>query len=78
MPTPARSTDPMKRTKALEAAAYHEAGHALMAWHQGVRVNEISIIPDKNSRGRVLHADPLRGIQLDIEKSDRARLRADR
>ncbi len=67
----------MRRTKVLESTAYHEAGHAMMAWHEGLWINEISIVPDDDSSGRILHANPLRGIQLDIDNSNRARIRAE-
>ncbi len=52
----------MKRTKFLEATAYHEAGHAVMAWDEGIKINSISIVPDEKASGRIMHADPLRGI----------------
>ena len=67
----------MRQTKVLESTAYHEAGHAMMAWHEGLRINEISIVPDDDSSGRILHANPLRGIHLDIDGSSRARIRAE-
>ena len=67
----------MKRTKALRSTAYHEAGHAVMAWHEGLSINEISIVPDHKSSGRIIHANPLRGIHLDMDNSNRARIRAE-
>ena len=68
----------MTSTKHLRATAYHEAGHAAIAWHQGIRVRHVSIVPDAEYLGRVVHSDPLRGIRLDFDNSDRARLRAER
>jgi hypothetical protein len=34
-------------------AAYHEAGHAVVAYDQGVRVHGISIVPDEGRMGHV-------------------------
>lgn len=68
----------MTSTKHLKATAYHEAGHAAVAWHQGIRVRHVSIVPDAEYLGRVVHGDPLRGIRLDFDNSDRTRLRAER
>jgi hypothetical protein len=41
--------------EALKATAYHEAGHAVMAWIQKVRLKGASIIADKDSAGHCLH-----------------------
>ncbi len=68
----------MKRTKALEATAHHEAGHAVAAFSQDVKINAISILPDGQSKGHIIHANPLRGIALDIDNSTRARLRIEK
>ena len=38
------------------AAAYHEAGHAVIAQIQGIHIDLASIIPDERSDGRVLPA----------------------
>jgi len=34
-------------------AAYHEAGHAVVAWDQGVRVHGISVVPDEGRMGHI-------------------------
>jgi hypothetical protein len=69
----------MRRTKAQqEATAYHEAGHAVVAHHLGYKPSQASIIPTLDTDGHVLHPSPLRGVQLDIDGSDRARVRAER
>ena len=34
-------------------AAYHEAGHAVVAYDQGVRVHGISIVPDEGRMGHI-------------------------
>lgn len=62
----------------LLAIAYHEAGHAVIAHAFGTRPKLATIIPHKDSLGRVEHRSPLRGIRLDLDGSDRARLRAER
>src|SRR5215471_12724136 len=61
-----------------EATAYHEAGHAVVAWVQGYKPHNATIIPDEDSHGHVLHADPLRRIRLEWDNSDGARLRAEK
>lgn len=58
------------------ATAYHEAGHAVMAFLAGVTINSISIIADEGSNGRVHHRNPLRHTNLDDDTSDRAYDRA--
>ncbi|MEJ0068308.1 MAG: hypothetical protein WDO24_05775 [Pseudomonadota bacterium] len=76
----------MKRlgTLAREATAYHEAGHAMMAFLEDVRVKRISIKPNAESTGRVLHAEVMRRSDSDmvrygagesVAKGWRARLR---
>jgi hypothetical protein len=37
----------------LVVTAYHEAGHAVLAWSCGIRVSEVSIVPNKDNLGRV-------------------------
>jgi hypothetical protein len=54
------------------ATAFHEAGHVAAAWRHGV-----TIVPTPGFRGHIWHANPLRGIHLDYDGSDRARLRAE-
>ncbi|HZS85945.1 MAG TPA: hypothetical protein VFE42_00455 [Chloroflexota bacterium] len=39
----------------LVATAYHEAGHAAVAFDLGIRVRGASIIPDGDALGHVLH-----------------------
>lgn len=59
--------------------AYHEAGHAVAAWRKRLRIREVSIVGNEDSSGRAIyHKDPLHGIRLDIDDSDRARLRAEK
>ena len=67
-----------KPTKALWSTAYHEAGHAVAAFHLGIKGKSVSIEPIEDSAGHFQHANPLQGIQLDVDGSDRARLRVER
>ncbi len=61
-----------------EAYAYHEAGHAVIAHELGFRVQSLSIVPEEDTLGRVHHVSPLRGIPLDIDGTNRAKLRAEK
>lgn len=43
-----------KPTKALQAIAYHEAGHAVVRWHYRLRMPKyVTIIPDEDSLGHI-------------------------
>lgn len=42
----------MKRTRLLESVAFHEAGHAVVAWTVGVRLRELSMVEAFRNRGR--------------------------
>ncbi len=67
----------------LQATAYHEAGHAVVAWWLGVGIRRATIIPDKsdNSRGHVLNhslrPSTYEGIEL-ADPFDTSRLRAEK
>jgi hypothetical protein len=61
-----------------EATAYHEAGHTVAAWRLGVKIRRASIIPTIGRHGVVEHESPLREIHLDIDNSDRARMRTEK
>jgi hypothetical protein len=61
-----------------KATAYHEAGHAVVALFLGYKPRSATIIPAVDFHGQVKHDSPLRGIKLDIDDSDRARLRVER
>ena len=62
---------------ALQATAFHEAGHAVAAWSCGLPVHRVSIRPEGDAKGIVSHSNPLARIRLDIDGSDRARMRAE-
>ena len=60
------------------AVAHHEAGHAVAARRERIRIRGLSIEPAEAFAGAIRIQDPLRGVDLDIEYSDRARLRMER
>ncbi len=68
-----------KRSKSqIEATAYHEAGHAVIAYLLGYKPQSATIVPTVDTAGHVIiHANPLHGFQLDIDGSDEARLRVE-
>ena len=70
----------MRTSKSLEATAYHEAGHAVAAWRLGVgfRKQALSIVPDGDSLGHAKQSNPLFRVDLEFDKSDRARRRAEK
>ncbi len=67
----------MKRTKALQSTACHEAGHAVAAWRLGVRTKSLSIIPKVDSLGQHVHHPYLGGINLEWDGGARAQRRAE-
>jgi Peptidase family M41 len=71
--------DKAMRKSALEAIAYHEAGHAVACVVHHVRVRKATIVPDAEVLGHVSHANPYGGVRLDVENSSRrARFRVER
>lgn len=67
-----------RRTKTLMATAYHEAGHAVVAWHEGVRVQWATIIPGEGFSGRVKHANLFKGVNPEVDTSLRVRARVEK
>lgn len=49
---------PRRRGNDRERAAYHEAGHAIMADAYGRRVVRVSIVEDEDTKGRVERLNP--------------------
>ena len=46
----------MRRTKAqLPLTAYHEAGHAIVAWRYHIAIHHVTIGPSEDSLGHVLY-----------------------
>lgn len=62
----------------LLATAYHEAGHVVVAWSQGIRVHSASIVPSEGTDGRFTFTHLLARSQLDSSRSDAERLKAER
>jgi len=65
-------------TAARLAAAYHEAGHVVAALTQSLVDHSAAFVRTVEFRGPIGHKNVLRGIKLGLDKSDRARLRAER
>ena len=59
------------------ATAFHEAGHAVAAWRLRIRLHGATIVPTIDASGQVEYANPLRGINLELDNSNRARLRSE-
>jgi hypothetical protein len=57
------------------ATAFHEAGHAIVAWSLGVGVKGVSIVPDADSTGRCHHARLFRKKYPELDDSLRAAVR---
>lgn len=68
----------MKNKTKLRRTAYHEAGHAAVAWWADVEVHAVSIVPDTDKLGSTLHANPVAGISLDLDESPDAIDRAEK
>ena len=66
------------RPSQLRATAFHEAGHAVAAYAENLRIRKATIIAERNTLGYVLNDSPSGGVQLDCDRADRARLRAER
>ena len=58
--------------------AYHEAGHVVAAYLHRLPIRYAAIVPSKTALGHVLHQKLSHEIDLAIDVSDRARLRAER
>lgn len=66
------------RHSVLRATAVHEAGHVVAAQNGRLKIRTVSIVASGDAAGQVEHESPLRGIRLDVDGSDRARLKAER
>jgi hypothetical protein len=64
-----------RSTSQVEATAYHEAGHAVIAYMLGYQPQSVTIVPAVDTAGHIIQTNPLHGFQLDIDGSDEARLR---
>lgn len=59
----------------IEEMAYHEAGHAVAAVRYGVRLKDISIIPDTATQGRLQFEESLR---IDFDNTPRETAQTER
>jgi ATP-dependent Zn protease len=68
------------KTASLRATAYHEAGHAVMAWILGVKIRSATIAPEREAgiAGSVSHEKVLIGKFPEAIDSDRQRIRAEK
>ena len=64
-------------SKKLQSIAYHEAGHAVIAWQVKVRIKKLSIIPEEGSLGRLLHHPYFTTTDIDCDTSARSQRRID-
>jgi hypothetical protein len=55
----------------LAATAYHEAGHAVIAFFNNVRFKHATIVPGEEFWGRVLFANVPKWFQPDLKKTAR-------
>ena len=67
----------MNPTKKLQSVAYHEAGHAVAAWRLRLKINSVTIRGTDDYAGLTSHSNPLRGIDIEVDASDRARCRVE-
>ncbi len=65
----------MKLSKDLESLAYHEAGHAVAAFHHNVRAKKLSILPEPGSSGRLTYHPYFSGIHPEGDTSPRVQRR---
>ncbi len=70
------SSRPQSRiTDMLHVTAYHEAGHAVVAFNERVAIHSITIEACRDYAGRVIRANPYQGIKLNIDNTLRSRNR---
>jgi len=61
-----------------EAVAYHEAGHAVIAWHEGIGLRSASIIPVGTTGGRIIHYPMFQTINPEVDTGRRSRDRVEK
>jgi len=62
----------------IQAAAYHEAGHAVMCYLMHLRITSVSIGNDGLHNGEMTHENPFRGVDRARDDSFGARLRIEK
>lgn len=67
-----------KSSRNIDVAAYHEAGHAMIAYRLGIPVGEISIQPKESATGWVWYQQPLAEIIRSDDTSDERRIQMER
>jgi ATP-dependent Zn protease len=55
-----------------EATAFHEAGHAVVAWYLGYPPDLLTIVPTDTKDGMLSYPNPLQGLDLEFDESDDA------
>ena len=68
----------LEQLSARAATAYHEAGHMVAAWRMRVKIHKATIVPTEIYLGCVHHESPLRRINLEVDGSDRAEIKANK
>lgn len=60
-----------KSSKALQATAYHEAGHAVISLLQDLKITSISIVSTDESFGHITHEDVFKNLKLSWADEER-------
>ena len=61
----------------LRATACHEAGHAVAAWHTDLKFRRVTIKPEDDSLGHLMHSRFPKWFNPELDKGDRARMYAE-
>lgn len=56
--------------KQNESTAYHEAGHAVVAWLGGIAMKSVSIVPTTGAAGHIKHHDPLKAFKAGTARKE--------
>jgi ATP-dependent Zn protease len=67
-----------KKDRELQATAYHEAAHAVVALRLALKFRHVTINPGSDCLGHLLCSRLPKWFNLEINKSDRARMLAER
>lgn len=61
----------MTRSVLYHPTAYHEAGHAVMAYFLGVCIKKVTIVSGKDYLGRIVHGNVLKGRYWEFSSNSR-------